>query len=82
MPDPHYTILVSADECAEIDAQDWIREATVEEIAATKESNPRIAFDTIQIDQTGRPYFWRTISEAPAHIMSRAAASLRVFRFG
>lgn len=77
------TLLISADECAELDPEDWIREATVDEIAAVEAAYPGLVFDDLATDDTGRPYFWRTIirKNAPPKVAKRAACSLRVLRF-
>lgn len=77
------TLLVSAEECAEIDECTWIREATGEEIAKVEELNPGMSFDRLLVDGTGRPYFWRTVllKQCPVKVAEKAALNVRVFRF-
>lgn len=78
-----FTILLGADECAESDDNDWISEATDEEIGTVVAENPGIDFGALSIDSTGRPYYWRTVNGmlCPSHVLAKAARNLRVSRW-
>lgn len=82
-PETRYTLLLSADQYADSADEDWIREATPEEIAAVEERHPGIAFDEIAIDKTGRPYYWVTVDGArcPTKVLVKASQSVRVMRW-
>lgn len=79
-----HTLLVSAEGCAERDVP-WMREATEEEIAAVEEANPGIVFEKLLLDETGRPYSWRTVlashPDCPKAVAEKASTMLRVMRF-
>jgi len=80
-----YTLLLSAEQCAEHEeaGDDWIRDATPEEVALVEERHPGMLFDNLAIDQTGRPYYWKTLdgTRCPAGVLTKASCNLRVFRW-
>jgi len=78
-----YTILLSAEQCAESEGFDWIREATNEEIADAEEESPGVVFSNLTIDSVGRPYFWVTIcgESAPENVVAKVSRNLRVMRW-
>ena len=76
----NYTFLLSAEQCAESDSEDWIAEATSAEIEITKQiDGPPIS----EIDGTGRPYYWRTVNPAtaPEHVLLKVRSNIRIFRW-
>lgn len=74
-----YTVLLSAEQCSESDSEDWIREATEEEIAEERADYPGLK----DIDDTGRPYNWRSVDfrTAPKNVRLQITRNLRIFRW-
>ena len=65
---------MSFDQLAEVEDEDWIRDASSAEILSMTHM-----VNTIDID-TGRPYAWVTITDPPEEIWDRIKNSLKIFR--
>jgi hypothetical protein len=83
-----YVILVGAEGCSETDDEDWIRDATKDEIQSFKEAvqakaTKQIDFGSFTVDGNGRPYWYKVVLKTPTTpslVLEKAQKYTRVVR--
>lgn len=79
------TILLGAEGCAETEGEDWIRDATPEEVqifaSRLFKQHPEIDLADLSMDRNGRPYFYKTILDsAPDDVKDQVGRFFRTVR--